>query len=66
MGVVVLISSGVGGAELVYSARVASHHIEKMRRKLCQSDKSMTGFTPSLKIQVYEDHIVCKVVINLS
>ena len=36
--------------------------------KLCQtqSDKSMTGFAPSLKIQVYDDHIVCKVVINWS
>ena len=33
---------------------------------LCQSDKSMTSFALSLKIQVYDDHIVCKVVINLS
>ena len=26
--------------------------------RLCQSDKSMTSFAPSLKIQVYDDHIV--------
>ena len=33
---------------------------------LCQSDKSVTSFAPSMKIQVYDDHIVCKVVRNLS
>ena len=34
--------------------------------KLYQIDKSMTGFAPSLKIQVNDDHNVCKVVRNLS
>ena len=34
--------------------------------KLCQSDKSMTSFAPSLKIQVYDNHIVSKVVRKLS